>query len=117
MYRLQAEAALVDKASQRLDQARSECKQAQAQQKVVASQIENAEARKRNSQNTPDEKIAEQLITNLQATVVMWAAQAQECQPEEVDAETQFRAEQAKMNELQGQLDQLDQILASHGRK
>jgi len=117
MYRLQAQANLVDKAAQRLEQARSECKQAQAQQKMVASQIEKAEARKRNSQNASDEKITEQLNANLQASLEMWAAQAQQCQPEEMDAETQFQGEQAKMNELQNQLDQLDQVLAGHGRK
>jgi hypothetical protein len=117
MYRLQAQAALVDKASQRLEQARSECKQAQAQQKLVASEIEKAEARKRTSQNTFDEKVAEQLIANLQSSLEMSMAQAQQCQPEEVNAESQFQGEQAKMNELQNQLDQLDQILAIHGRK
>jgi len=116
MYRLQAQAALVDRASQRLEQARSECKQAQAQQKLVASEIEKAEARKRTPQNTFDEKVAEQLIANLQSSLEMSAAQAQQCQPEEVDADSQFQREQAKMNELQNQLDQLDQVLASHGR-
>jgi chromosome segregation ATPase len=117
MYRLQAQSALVDKASQRLDQARSECKQAQMQQKLVASQIERAETRKRNSQTGAAEQSAEQLIANLQSSLEMLMGQAQQCQPEEIDAENQFRAEQAKMNELHNQLDQLDQVLAEQSRK
>src|SRR5271168_1922446 len=47
MYRLQAEAGLLDKATQRFDQARMVCKQAEAQQKSAQSQIEQVELRKR----------------------------------------------------------------------
>jgi hypothetical protein len=117
MYRLQTQSALVDKASQRLDQARSECKQAQMQQKLIASQIERAEAKKRNSQTGAAEQSAELLIANLQSSLDMFMSQAQQCQPEEIDADNQFRAEQAKMNELQNQLDYLDQVLAGQARK
>jgi hypothetical protein len=68
MYRLQAEAALMDRATQRLDQARAGCSQGQMQRKRLAAQIEQAE--------------------------------------------TQFRVEQATMNDLQAQLDKLDRLLA-----
>jgi chromosome segregation ATPase len=117
MYRLQAQAALVDKAAQRLEQARGECKQANSQQKMWATQIERTEAKRRNSQNPSDEKNAEQMITQLQSSLEILAGEAQQCQVEQVDAGTQYQGEQAKMNELQSQLDQLDQILAGHGRK
>jgi chromosome segregation ATPase len=117
MYRLQAQAASVDKASQRLEQARGECKAAHSQQKILATQIERTEARRRNSQNASDEKNAEQMITQLQSSLEIMAGEAQQCQFEQVDAETQYQGEQAKMNELQSQLDQLDQILAGHGRR
>ena len=117
MYRLQAQSGFVDKASQRLDQARNECKQAQMLQQQVASQIEKAETRKRNSQTGAAEQSAEQLIADLQPSLVILMGQAQQCQPEQIDAENQFRAEQAKMNELQNQLEQLDQVLAGQSRK
>jgi chromosome segregation ATPase len=115
MYRLQAQAALVDKAAQRLDQARSECKQAQAQQKMMTSEIERAETRKRNSQNAPDQTLAEDMISRLQSSLETFIGEAQQWQADQVDAETQLRAEQAKINEFQNQLDQLDQGLAAHG--
>jgi chromosome segregation ATPase len=117
MYRLQAQAALVDKATQRLEQARGECKQAHSQQKMLVTEIEKTEARRRNSQNAFDEKNAQQIITELQSSLEMLAGEAQQCQVEQVNAETQYQGEQAKMNELQSQLDQLDQVLAGHGRK
>jgi chromosome segregation ATPase len=71
IFCLQSQAAILDKTAQRLDQARENCKQAQAQQ----------------------------------------------CQVEQTDAEDQFRAEQAKMNQLSDQLDQFDQVLAGFGSK
>jgi chromosome segregation ATPase len=115
MYRLQAQAALVDKAEQRLDQARGQCKLAQDQQKFTATQIE--QVRKQNANNAADQKAAEQMISQLQAAMETWVGQAQQCQVEQVDAETQFRAEQAKMTALEDQLVQLDQVLAGHDRK
>jgi hypothetical protein len=84
MYRLQAQAALVDKAAQRLEQARGECKQAHSQQKMLATQIEQTEARRRNSQNKSDEKTAEQTITELHSALEMSAGETQQCQVEQV---------------------------------
>jgi predicted secreted protein len=115
MYRLQAQAALVDKAEQRLHQARGQCKLAQDQQKFTATQIE--QVRKQNANNGADQKAAEQMISQFQAAMETWAGQGQQCQVEQIDAETQFRAEQAKMNALEDQLVQLDQGLAGHDRK
>jgi hypothetical protein len=114
MYRLQAQAALVDKAEQRLDQARGQCKQAQEQQKFTATQIE--QVRKQNA-NAADQRAAEQIISQLQAAMETGAGQAQQCQVEQIDAEIQFRTEQAKMSALEDQLVQLDQVLAGHDRK
>lgn len=117
MYRLQAQAALLDRATQRLEQARNECKQTQAQQKLLAADIEQAETRKRNSQNASDQTAADQIISQLQSSLETSNSEMQQCQVEQSDAESQFRAEQSKMTELQDQLDQLDQVLAGHARK
>jgi len=48
----------------------------------------------------------------LKASDEIWASEEQECQIEQTEAETQFRAEQAKMSDLQAQLDKLDRLLA-----
>jgi|HubBroStandDraft_6_1064221.scaffolds.fasta_scaffold85359_1 hypothetical protein len=57
------------------------------------------------------------MISRLQSSLETFTGEARPCQVERMDAETQFHSEQAKMNELQGQLDQLDQVLARPGRK
>ena len=90
MYRLQAEAALMDRATQRLDQARAGCSQGQMQHKRLAAQIEQAETRKRNAQNPSDQKAAEEMLSNLRASDEMWASQEQECQIEQTEAEPNF---------------------------
>jgi hypothetical protein len=117
MYRLQAQAFVVDKAEQRLDQARNSCQQTQTQQKFILTQIDQAEARKQNLQNVSDQRALEQTISQLRSSIETAAGETQQCQIEQVDAENQFRGEQAKKNELENQLDRLDQVLAGHGGK
>jgi chromosome segregation ATPase len=115
MYRVQAEASLLNRATERLENARTRCTQAQAQRKMVTIQIESAN-RQRNSQNRSDQK-TEDVLQALQSSVEMFASEEQQCQVEQADAETQFRAEQAKMNDLQDQLENLDKVLAEQSRK
>ena len=102
----------MDRATQRLDQARAGCSQGQMQRKRLAAQIEQEETRKRNARSPSDQRAAEDMLSNLKASDEMWASQEQECQIEQTEAETEFRAEQAKMNDLQAQLDKLDRLLA-----
>ncbi|HLG94917.1 MAG TPA: hypothetical protein VKX49_01265 [Bryobacteraceae bacterium] len=117
MYRLQAQNGQLEKATQRLDQVRAECKSAEMQQQFAATQIEQAEATGKSSQNVNQEKVAEQLIFRLRRSLQPLADQIQKCHADEIDAENQFRTEQAKMNELEGQLDRLDTLLAGNGQK
>ncbi len=114
MYRLQAQSYSLEKATGRLDMARGQCKQAQDQQKFTVTQIE--QMKKQGSQNGPEQRNVEEAISRLQAQMEMWVSQAQQCQGEQADAENQFRLEQAKMSELEGQLEQLDRVLAARGK-
>ncbi|HVO98052.1 MAG TPA: hypothetical protein VMT15_08290 [Bryobacteraceae bacterium] len=115
MYRLQAQWAFVEKATGRLDMARTQCKQAEDGQKIAAFQIEKL--KKQSLQNGGDQKNIEQMITQFQATMEIAANQAQQCLGEQADAEAQFRLEQAKMSDLENQLEQMDRVLAGIGRK
>jgi len=110
MHRIQVQAALADKAEQRLELARNQCKAANDQQRSVSAEIE--QLRKQNADNAADQKVTERTISQLQAQMETWTGQAQQCQVEQIDAETQFRAEQAKMTALEEQLTQLDRVLA-----
>jgi chromosome segregation ATPase len=115
MYRLQAQWAAVEKATGRLDMARGQCRAAEDGQKRTAAQIE--QMKKMKGQSGVEQKNIEEALVNLQAAMEMSATQAQECQGEQADAESQFRVEQAKMSELESQLERLDQVLAAAGRK
>jgi len=112
MYRLQTQSGLLDRATQRLDQARAVCSQAESQQKVFASQIEQIESRRSNLQSAADQKQVDEQIANFKSMIQINASQAQQCQGELAEAESQYRTEQAKMDSFQDQLDKLDQVLA-----
>src|SRR5690242_11614744 len=91
MYRLQAGSVQLDRVKERLDEARGQCEQAQAQRKYVTTAIEQAEARKRDAQNSGTEKAAEASLSQLRSSLEMWAGREQQCQVEQVEAETQVR--------------------------
>src|ERR1700681_885473 len=65
MYRLQAETTLMSRATQRLDDARSKCSQAQVQRKNMATEIERTEERQRITQDPAERKQAEQTLPRL----------------------------------------------------
>src|ERR1035438_5851095 len=51
MYRLQSESNVLDRATQRFEQARGACTQAEEQRKMFADQLTNAEEQARDSRN------------------------------------------------------------------
>lgn len=117
VYRIQAQESLLTRATERLETARNICKGSEMQRKHFTTQIERAEAAKRNAQNPSDRQAAEQMLADLKSSAEMFASEASDCQRNQVDAEIQVRTEQAKMSELQDQLDRLDKILAGDGRR
>ena len=117
VYRIQAQESLLDRATQRLETARNICKGSEMQRKHFTTQIERAEAARRNAQNTSDRQAAEELLANLKSSAEMFASEVSDCQRGQVDAEIQLRAEQARMSELQDQLEKFDKILAGDGRR
>jgi hypothetical protein len=84
---------------------------------MLVAEIEQAEARRRNSQNPVDQRAADEMVSNLKASVEVLSTEDQQSQVERAEAETQFRIEQAKVNDLQNQLDKLDTVLAGYAAK
>jgi len=117
VYRIQAQESKLDRATQRLESARNVCKGQEAQRNYLTTQIERTETAKRSAQNASDRQAAEDTLARLRSSAEMLASDARECQGNQVDAEIQVRTEQAKMSELQDQLDKLDRILAGDGRR
>jgi chromosome segregation ATPase len=114
LYRIQAQQNQLDHATQRLETARDVCKGAEMQR---TTQIEQTESAKRSAQNASDRQAAEEMLARLRSSAEMFASEAGDCQGNQVDAEIQVRAEQAKMSELQDQLERLDKVLAGDGRR
>ncbi len=117
MYRVQAQSSQLDRATQRVEQSRVGCMGMQWQQKNNTRQMEQAQARKANAQNPQEQKAAEAELQQLRLFTEQLASQEQQCQIEQAEADNQFRQEQAKMNDLQDQLDKLDRVLAGYGKK
>ena len=117
LYRIQAQQNQLDHATQRLETARDVCKGAEMQHKQFTTQIEQTESAKRSAQNASDRQAAEEMLARLRSSAEMFASEAGDCQGNQVDAEIQVRAEQAKMSELQDQLERLDKVLAGDGRR
>jgi uncharacterized phage infection (PIP) family protein YhgE len=112
MFRLQAESTVLNAATQRADNVRERCEQVRTQRKGIAMQIEQDVARMRDSGNPVAQKTAEQQAVWLKTTSDELATAEGECAASQVEVENQLRAEQAKMSDLQDQLDKLDKSLA-----
>ena len=117
MFRLQAQGTLVESARQRLETAQSICSQAPLGRQMTAMQIERTEAQRRSAQNPAEQRQAEEMLAQLRSQMEFAAKREQECQAPQAEAETEFRNEEAKMNELQERLERLDKTLADYGRK
>ena len=111
-FRLQMEAGLLTRATQRLDEARTKSSQAQMNTKAIASQLEGAEIRQRAAQNAIEQKNADDSVKSSRSLLATMTNEEQQCRAREVEAEAQSRAAQARVNEFQDQLDRLDKSLA-----
>ena len=115
MFRMQTATSALNRATQHLDDARNRCIYVQPQRKMLTVQVEQAESRQRTAQ-TADSRVGEE-IARQKGNLEVLAVQEQQCQSTLLDADSQFRTEQAKMNEIQDQFDKLDRDLADLVRK
>ena len=117
LYRLQTQTALVTNAASRLDDARTSLGKFQSDKKVVAAQVLQMEEELKSEQNPVKRKEMENGLTSGKGVVERMEADERRLQSREIDAETQFRAEQSKLAGLQDQLDRLDKLLDSLTRR
>jgi chromosome segregation ATPase len=115
MYRLQAQAQLVSRATQRLDEARNRCNAPQMDIRRVTTLLEQNEPKLLSLQDPIEKKRLEEVVTQLKANLAQLSTDEQNCHPREAEADSALRAEQAKMDGLQDQLDKLDKTLGSLG--
>ena len=113
MARLQAQAQMVSRATQRLDEVRNRCSTTQQDEKRLTVLIEQNEPRLLSTQDPIEKKRMEDAIAQIKANLAQVSTQEQNCRQQEGEAEIALRAEQVKMDGFQDQLDKLDKTLAS----
>ncbi len=111
IYRLHVQEAAVTRASQRLDEAKSALDQWQARRKYETAQIKSYEDMRDRAVNAGERKQFDDAISALKLQMEAWATEEQEVRAKGIELEQQFRIEQAKMDQLQDQLDRLDRAV------
>jgi chromosome segregation ATPase len=115
MYRLQAQAQLVSRATQRVDEARNRCNAAQMDQRRLTTLLEQTEPKLLSIQDPIEKKRLEEVVAQVKANLAQVSTDEQNCHARETEADSALRAEQAKLDALQDQLEKLDKALASLG--
>jgi chromosome segregation ATPase len=117
VFRLQLEEAAMTRATQRLDQAKSQLAAAQQRRKDMANQVQSMEEDLNRTQDANQKAQLPRMIAGLKREVENWAVQEQDAQARQIDAEAQFRTEQAKREALEAALDKIDKQLEPTGRQ
>jgi chromosome segregation ATPase len=117
LYRLQSQTALVTRANSHLEDVRSSLGNVQSEKKNVSSRSQQLEESAHATQDPAQRKIIEDALSQVKPAMERLTADEQRIQSRVIDAETQYRAEQARLAELQDQLDRLDKVLDSLTRK
>jgi len=111
IYRLHVQEAAVAHASQRLDEAKSSAEQLQARRKYQEIQIKQYETLKDRAENAAQRQQFEDAIFELKAQTEASAVEEQEAHSKASELEQQSRIEQAKLDQLQDELDRLDRAV------
>jgi len=111
IYRLHVQEAAVAHASQRLDEAKSSIDQLRARKKYQELQIKQFENMRERAENAVQRQQFEDAITQLKAHMEAWVPEEQEAQTREMEFEQQSRIQEAKLDQLQDELDRLDQAV------
>lgn len=116
IYRAQAQEAVVARASQRLDDARSKLAAAQSGRKRLALDAKHLEDRLGPTGNPNERKQLEETLAQFKARLEQLADEEQQMQARETECEVQLRNEQAKLSDLHDELDRLDKVLETSSR-
>ena len=117
LHRLQAQEAVVARATERVDDAHKKLSDQQNANKNVAAGIKRSEDFVNNSDNPEaDRKQMEDSLPARKARLESGEALEQDLQTRAIEAEEQLRMERAKLDALEDQLDRLEKALDNFGR-
>jgi len=111
IYRLHVQEAVVARASERLDETKAGLEQGRARCKYQAVQIKRYEDLKDGTEDAAQRKQFDDIIADLKTQMEAWVPEEQELQAKELELEQQLRIEQAKLDQLESELDRLDQAV------
>ncbi len=116
LYGLQLQDAAVTRAGQRVDNARNRRMGAEAGRDRVAADVQKMEtAITGGTLNDADSKAIQQRLPELKGELERSTVEVQSWQAAEAEATSQFRTEQAKLNEMQDRIEKLDKVLEKMG--
>lgn len=111
IYRLHVQQAIVAQVTQRLDAAKLSVEQLRNQRRYQESQLKQNEERREMAENDTQRKQFEAWIASLKAQLETFGPVEQEAQTTQLEIEGQARIEQAKLNRLESELDDLDRAV------
>jgi chromosome segregation ATPase len=116
LFRLQSQTAATARAMSRLDEVRSGLSQTQSHHRELAQKMQQVEERQRDSHDPAELKTMAEVLPQIKYDLDRAASEEQRLQASEAEAASQLRTEQAKLSDLQDQLDKLDRILDSFSK-
>jgi hypothetical protein len=111
LYRLQSQTALMAAAQQRLDAARIRTKDVQSARTETENRLHTFEETVQGTQDPVQKKAFEQELQQGKLRLEQLITEEGQRHSAEAEAESQFRAEQARLADLQALLDRLDKAL------
>ncbi len=112
IYRVQAQETVVHRVQERVEETRSKLDHLQSEKGRHAAQLKQMEdLQSRPETAQPERKPLEDALAQLKARLEMEESDEQGTQARLTDAEDQLRVEQAKLDQLQDDLDRLDKAL------
>lgn len=108
LYRVQAQESAVRRVQERVDETRSKLTQIQAEEKRLTANLKQITDSLDLDENSASRKQSEQIITRFKSALETQSVSEQEAQAKLTEAQEQLRIEQAKLSELENQLDRLE---------
>ena len=118
IYRVQAQETLVRRVQERVEETRSRLDQIQSEKRRHAAELKQMEdVQSRPETPQLDRKPLEDALAQLKARLEVEERDEQETQARLTESEDQLRVEQAKLDQLQDDLDRLDKALENSSRQ
>ncbi len=115
LHRLEIQQAAVSRATERRDSAQAKITELEDQRKEIAAFVKQSEDQSdpenKNNEDANARQTAQMMIVPMKARLQSMDDDEQQAQVKLVEAEEQLRIEQAKLGELEAELDRLDKSL------